>query len=234
MRGRDPRQHRARGEEARADPQVKDQVMSGLVESATFEVPRGSWIEIEPAARRGVADDLKQRGMTTENMQLPAELLRPRAPARDAGPAAWPTSCAGNDLDARPEQVRKVIEEHAESFEQPAEMVRWFYGQPERMAEVEALVMEDNVVEWALSGCRSRTSDAVRRTDGPTEQGVGNANDRRRCETNTPGRPQGLGLIPMVIEQSGPRRARLRHLLAPAQGARDLPRRPDHGHRRRT
>ena len=43
-----------------------------------------------------------------------------------------------------------MIEEHAESFEQPEEMVRWFYGQPERMAEVEALVMEDNVVEWAL------------------------------------------------------------------------------------
>jgi trigger factor len=46
--------------------------------------------------------------------------------------------------------VRKVIEEHAESFEQPAEMVRWLYGQPERLAEVEALVMEDNVVEWSL------------------------------------------------------------------------------------
>ena len=56
-----------------------------------------------------------------------------------------------NDLAARPEQVRKVIEEHAESFEQPAEMVRWFYGQPERLAEVEALVMEDNVVEWSLA-----------------------------------------------------------------------------------
>jgi len=55
-----------------------------------------------------------------------------------------------NDLSARPEQVRKVIEEHAESFERPEEMVRWFYGQPERMAEVEAIVMEDNVVEWCL------------------------------------------------------------------------------------
>ena len=57
----------------------------------------------------------------------------------------------GNDLAPRADQVRKVIEDHAESFEQPAEMVRWFYGQPERMAEVEALVMEDNVVEWSLA-----------------------------------------------------------------------------------
>ena len=55
-----------------------------------------------------------------------------------------------NDLQPRPEQVRKLIEEHAESFEQPDQLVRWYYGDPARLAEVEALVMEDNVVEWAL------------------------------------------------------------------------------------
>jgi len=40
-----------------------------------------------------------------------------------------------NELAARADQVRKVIEEHADSFEQARRMVRWFYGQPERMAE---------------------------------------------------------------------------------------------------
>ena len=55
--------------------------------------------------------------------------------------------------------IPKVIEEHADSFEHPAEMVRWFYGQPERMAEVEALVMEDNVVEWSLA--RMKVEDEV-------------------------------------------------------------------------
>ena len=55
-----------------------------------------------------------------------------------------------HDLRAKPEQVRAVIEEHAESYEQPEEMVRWLYGQPERLAEVEAVVMENNVVQWAL------------------------------------------------------------------------------------
>jgi trigger factor len=55
-----------------------------------------------------------------------------------------------NGLAAKPEQVRKAIEEHAESYEQPAELVRWYYADPSRLAEVEALVMEDNVVEWAM------------------------------------------------------------------------------------
>ena len=55
-----------------------------------------------------------------------------------------------NDLRPKPEQVREVIEGHAESYEQPEEMVRWLYSQPERLAEVEAVVMENNVVAWAL------------------------------------------------------------------------------------
>jgi trigger factor len=43
-----------------------------------------------------------------------------------------------------------VIEEHAQSFEQPEQLVRWYYADPSRLGEVEALVMEDNVVEWAM------------------------------------------------------------------------------------
>jgi len=55
-----------------------------------------------------------------------------------------------NGLHPKPEQVRKVIEEHAQSFEEPEQLIRWYYADPSRMGEVEALVMEDNVVEWAL------------------------------------------------------------------------------------
>ena len=47
-------------------------------------------------------------------------------------------------------RVGRMIEQHAESFEQPEQLVRWYYADPSRLAEVEALVMEDNVVEWAL------------------------------------------------------------------------------------
>jgi trigger factor len=59
-------------------------------------------------------------------------------------------------MDCRrgPEQVRKVIEEHADSYEKPDELVRWYYAERSRLAEVEALVMEDNVVEWSLGKMR--------------------------------------------------------------------------------
>ncbi|MCM2326966.1 MAG: trigger factor [Lysobacter sp.] len=144
------RQNIEREVKKRVQTRVKDQVMSGLIESATFEVPR-VLLDSEVARMHDAAvADLKQRGMTTENMQLPADLFADRARQRVTLGLLVADIVRRNDLAARPEQVRKVIEEHAESFEQPAEMVRWFYGQPERMAEVEALVMEDNVVEWSL------------------------------------------------------------------------------------
>jgi len=55
-----------------------------------------------------------------------------------------------HNLQPKPDQVRKLIEEHAQSFEEPEQLVRWYYADPARLGEVEALVMEDNVVEWAL------------------------------------------------------------------------------------
>jgi trigger factor len=56
-----------------------------------------------------------------------------------------------NDLRAKPEQIRAMVEETADSYEQPQQMVKWYYSQPDRLGEVEALVLEDNVVEWAAT-----------------------------------------------------------------------------------
>jgi trigger factor len=136
----------------RIQARVKDQVMAGLTAAAAFEVPR-SLLEGEIARMNEAAlQDLRNRGMTAgKEVQLPREIFEGRARQRVTLGLLVSELVRRNDLGARPEQVRKVIEEHAESFEQPAEMVRWFYGQPERMAEVEAIVMEDNVVEWSLA-----------------------------------------------------------------------------------
>jgi trigger factor len=46
--------------------------------------------------------------------------------------------------------VRALVEEQAQSYENPQEVIRWFYQQPERLREYESMAMEDNVVQWAL------------------------------------------------------------------------------------
>ena len=54
-------------------------------------------------------------------------------------------------LHVKPEQVRAIVDEFAETFEDPKEVVRWYYSQPQRLAEAEALALENNVVDWVLA-----------------------------------------------------------------------------------
>ena len=129
---------------------VKDQVMDALLAAARFEVPR-ALLEAEVGRMQAAAlEDLKARGMTTKDLALPAEIFAERAGRRVKLGLLVAELVRVHDLHAKPEQVRKAIESHADSFEQPEQLVRWYYGDPARLAEVEALVLEDNVVEWAL------------------------------------------------------------------------------------
>jgi trigger factor len=130
--------------------QVKEQVMDALNEVANFEVPRALLDSEIQRMQQQAVEDLKQRGMTTQDLSLPPDLFTDRASRRIRVGLLVAELVKRNELHPKPEQVRKVIEEHAESFEQPEELVRWYYGDPARLAEVEALVMEDNVVEWAM------------------------------------------------------------------------------------
>jgi trigger factor len=133
---------------------VKEQVMEALHGSASFDVPK-SLLDSEVARMQQQAvEDLKQRGMTTQNMSLPADLFTERATRRIKLFLLVNELVNRHNLQPKPEQVRKVIEEHAESFEQPDQLVRWYYADPARLAEVEALVKEDNVVEWALGSMK--------------------------------------------------------------------------------
>jgi trigger factor len=54
-------------------------------------------------------------------------------------------------LEATPEQIKAHIEDLAASYEKPAEVVRWYYGDKRRMAEVEAIVVEANVTAFLVS-----------------------------------------------------------------------------------
>ena len=64
-----------------------------------------------------------------------------------------------NNLQAKPDQLQSHIEEMAQSYERPSEVVRWYLGDRQRMAEVEAVVVENNVVDFVLS--KAKVTDKV-------------------------------------------------------------------------
>ena len=96
--------------------------------------------------------DLKQRGVKdADKAPIPTEIFKPQAERRVRLGLIVAELVRANNLQAKPEQLQAHIEELSQSYERPAEVMRWYLGDRERMAEVEAIVIENNVADFVLS-----------------------------------------------------------------------------------
>ena len=129
---------------------LKDQAMKGLRETTQLTLPK-SLVEQEALqlARR-MAANLPQQGMKAEDIKLSPEMFRPQAEERVALGLILAEIVRDKNLEARPEQVRALVQEVAQTYEQPEAVVRWHYEKPERLNEFESLAVERNVVDWLL------------------------------------------------------------------------------------
>jgi trigger factor len=64
-------------------------------------------------------------------------------------------------LKAKPEQVKTMIEEYAQGFDECEQIIRWYAADPKRMLEVENLALEENVVIWAMGQAKTTDKQAV-------------------------------------------------------------------------
>jgi trigger factor len=137
---------------ARLKGRLKEQVMQALLDVTQVEVPK-SLVEMEVQRLQDMArQDLAARGIPVrDDMPMPAEVFEKQAQRRVNLGLILAEVVRINNLQAKPEQVRAVVEEQAQSYEHPAEVVKWFYQSPERLRDIESMVLEDNVVAWALS-----------------------------------------------------------------------------------
>jgi trigger factor len=119
----------------RLQSQLQAQVMQALVASTKLELPKGLVdLEIQRLVA-GARADLQARGLKMENVPIDPQVFETQAQRRVALGLIVGELVKRFDLGAKPEQVRRLVEEHAESYEQPTEVVKWFYTQPERLAE---------------------------------------------------------------------------------------------------
>ena len=135
----------------RLKARVKDQVMQALLDSTRIEVPK-ALVEGEiERLRQLTKQDFAARGIPVkDDMPLPADMFEKQAQRRVNLGLILAEVVKTHQLQAKPEQVRAVVEEQAQTYEQPQEVVRWYYQSPERLREIESMVLEDNVVDWAL------------------------------------------------------------------------------------
>jgi len=132
----------------------KDAAMDALIKVARFEVPRFliEW-EVENLMRQEIKD-MESRGMKTKGVTLPPDLFRERAERRVKLGLILADRMQKCDLTAKPEQIKAMIREYAQSFDHPEDVIRWYASDTKRMKEVENLVLEDNVANWAMAQAR--------------------------------------------------------------------------------
>jgi trigger factor len=125
--------------------------MDALVKVAELDVPKAlvdSELERLVASAR---EDLKQRGVKdADKAPIPNEIFQPQAERRVRLGLVVAELVRSNNLQAKPEQLQAHIEELSQSYEKPADVMRWYLSDRQRMAEVEAVVIENNVTQHVL------------------------------------------------------------------------------------
>jgi trigger factor len=97
------------------------------------------------------ANDLRARGIKPEQMPLDPAAFEQTAKRRVALGLIIGELARTENLQPKPADVRALVEQEAATYESPAEVVKWFYMQPQRLSEVEGVALEANVVKWALA-----------------------------------------------------------------------------------
>ncbi len=142
----------------RVQARNKASVMDALVKAAELDVPKALVAGEVERMIEGARADLKKRGIKdADKAPIPAEIFEPQAERRVRLGLVVGELVRANNLQAKPEQLQAHIEEMAQSYERPAEVVRWYLSDRSRMAEVEAVVIENNVAEFVLG--KAKVSD---------------------------------------------------------------------------
>ena len=134
---------------------MKNLVMDVLLAVNDIDVPK-SLVDLEARQMAEKAlKDLQGRGVAGKDVPVEPSWFTDPAIRRVKLGLVLAELVRLRGLHAKPDQVRAIVDDYAETFEEPKEVVRWYYSQPERLAEAEALAMENNVVDWILANAKT-------------------------------------------------------------------------------
>ena len=148
----DIKKNLAREVKARLLARNKQAVMDALMGKAELDLPNASVQAEVERLKDGARADLKQRGIKdADKAPIPDDIFRPQAERRVRLGLVVAELVRSNNLQATTEQIKAHIEELAASYEKPADVLRWYYSDNNRLAEVEAIVIENNVTNFVLA-----------------------------------------------------------------------------------
>lgn len=141
----------------RLENETKQRVMQALLDANQVELPK-SLVEMETQGMvERARNDLKMRGIKMEQLPIEPSVFETQARRRVTLGLLIGELVKANELNPKPDQIKTLVEDYAQTYEQPAEVVRWIYSDQQRLAEFEGMAIESNVVSWVLG--KAKVSD---------------------------------------------------------------------------
>lgn len=138
---------------------TKNNVMDALASQAAFELPKALVDGERDTLIERAKQDMASRGMKTDDIPIPPDAFREQAEKRVRLGLLVAEIVKNESLQAKPDQIRAQIEEFAQAYENPGEVVRHYFSDRERLGEIEAIVIEQNVVDWAMDKAKVTDKD---------------------------------------------------------------------------
>lgn len=153
---------------------TKERVVEALLASNQVEVPR-SLVEAEKRRMtRNRGEALARLGLNPDRFPTDETALAEQAKRHVATGLLLAELINKNAIKADPGKIRDKVEAIAHTFESPEQVVQWYYAQPERLADIEAQVLEEEVIEWVLGRAEvtdeSTSFDELLNREQTTEQ----------------------------------------------------------------
>jgi trigger factor len=140
--------------ERRVRAKLKDQVFNALVENAKFDLPK-ALLQSETERLLQIAkQNLIRRGVDVNTVGLEHAVFEPQAKQTVTLRLVLSELVNSHQLHAKPEQIKAMVETFAQSYQDPAEVVTWYYADVKRLDEPTALATEENVVDWVLASAK--------------------------------------------------------------------------------
>ncbi|MCK4864232.1 MAG: trigger factor [Gammaproteobacteria bacterium] len=136
--------------DVRLNTQMKSSVMDALINAHDFDVPKPLIEDESEAIKKNMLENLKQQGMQDQGMQIDASMFADQAIRRVKLGLIMSEIAQSEKIEVDEGRVKKKIEEIAAPYEQPQQVIDWYNGDNQRLAEVKALVTEEQIVDWAM------------------------------------------------------------------------------------
>ncbi|MDP3785534.1 MAG: trigger factor [Undibacterium sp.] len=143
----------------RVKSKTKDSVMDALVKAVEFDAPKALVEQDAERLAEMTRQDMAQRGMNVKDVPFPTELFTAQAERRVRLGLILAELVKANQLQASAAQIKAQVEDFAQSYEDPQQVVKYYYSDRNRLAEVETLVLEENVVSYVLG--KAKVSDSI-------------------------------------------------------------------------